>query len=71
MSKGQLYLNGHDLGRYWVATANGKAVGPQKHWYLPEPWLKDGDNELTLFDEHGKHPAKCRLLYNPMGPHHT
>lgn len=70
MSKGQIYLNGHNVGRYWVGTSTGKAVPPQTHYYLPEPWLKtDGDNELLLFDEHGKLPGKCRLSYNAMGPY--
>lgn len=68
-TKGQLYLNGHNLGRYWVATATGKKVPPQSRYYLPEPWLnEDGDNELTLFDEHGKPPRGSKLVHDPMGP---
>ena len=68
MSKGQVYLNGHNVGRYFVATADGKAVPPQDHYYLPEPWLRiDGPNELTLFDEHGKPPTKLRLVYADTG----
>jgi len=33
-------VNGQNLGRNW-------AVGPQKALYLPGPWLKSGDNEVT------------------------
>ncbi|MEX1015402.1 MAG: beta-galactosidase [Phycisphaeraceae bacterium] len=70
MSKGQIYLNGHNVGRYFLATPTGKAVPPQRLYYLPEPWLHtDQPNELTLFDEHGKTPTQCRLVYNPMGPY--
>lgn len=70
MSKGQIYLNGHNVGRYFVATRTGKGVGPQTRYYLPEPWLNtDGPNDLLLFDEHGKSPAKCRLLYDALGPY--
>ncbi len=70
VTKGQLYLNGHNLGRYWVATATGKKVPPQKRYYLPEPWLNEnGGNELTLFDEHGKPPRGCKLVHDPMGPY--
>jgi len=70
MSKGQVYLNGHNVGRYWVATAKGKKVPPQHAYYLPEPWLNtDAPNELLLFDEHGKLPGRCRLVYNPDGPY--
>jgi hypothetical protein len=70
MSKGQMYLNGVNVGRYFVGTHTGKSVGPQERYYLPEPWLKtDGENELILFDEHGKSPAKCKLVYDRMGPY--
>lgn len=70
LTKGQLYLNGHNLGRYFVATAAGKAVPPQERYYLPEPWLNtDRPNELVIFEEHGKHPGKARLVFDPMGPY--
>lgn len=70
LTKGQLILNGHNVGRYFVATRTGKAVGPQKHYYLPEPWLRtDAENELLIFDEHGGNPTRSRLVYNAMGPY--
>ncbi len=70
MTKGQIILNGHNVGRYFVATAEGKAVPPQKLYYLPESWLRaDEPNELLLFDEHGRDPRNCRLVYNRMGPY--
>ena len=70
MSKGQLYLNGHNLGRFWVATAAGKKVPPQDAYYLPEPWLHtDKPNDLLIFDEHGRLPSKCKLVYNWNGPY--
>ncbi len=71
MSKGQLYLNGINLGRYWVATDEGEAVPPQSLYYLPEGYLHtDQPNRLLLFDEHGKSPDACTLVYNLLGPHH-
>lgn len=70
MSKGQIYLNGHNVGRYFVATATGKKVPPQSRYYLPEPWIHtSGPNELILFDEHGKKPDNARLVYDPLGPY--
>ena len=70
MSKGQIYINGRNAGRYFVATHTGKKVPPQTRYYLPEPWLDaDGENELILFDEHGRTPNKCKLVYDPMGPY--
>jgi hypothetical protein len=41
---GELFLNGHPLGRYWE-------VGPQRTYYLPECWINFGagaKNVLTL-----------------------
>jgi hypothetical protein len=61
--KGQLYLNGHDLGRFWM-------VGPQEVFYLPGCWLKtDEENELMVFEENGNMPSRSKLEYLPQGPY--
>ncbi|RPH28775.1 MAG: beta-galactosidase [Bacteroidales bacterium] len=44
-SKGVVWVNGHNLGRYWE-------IGPQKRLYCPASWLKKGDNEIVVFDLH-------------------
>lgn len=44
-SKGILYINGHNLGRYWNK-------GPQKRLFCPASWLKKGKNEILVFDLH-------------------
>ena len=46
-SKGILYLNRHNLGRYWN-------IGPQQRLYCPASWLKKGKNEILVFDFHEK-----------------
>ncbi|MBZ0171172.1 MAG: hypothetical protein K8E66_02210, partial [Phycisphaerales bacterium] len=61
MTKGQIYLNGHDVGRYFKATADGTPVPPEGQPWLPTPWLREGRNELMLFDEHGGNPSKVKL----------
>lgn len=58
--KGQLYLNGRNVGRFWN-------IGPQEYWYLPEIWLQE-ENELWLFDETGRRPQRCTLSLCPHGP---
>lgn len=69
MTKGQIFLNGHNVGRYFVGTTKGEKIGPQRQYYLPEPWLNlDCENELVIFDEHGKSPAKTKLVYITEGP---
>ncbi len=42
-SKGMVYVNGNNLGRYWN-------VGPQQRLFCPAGWLKKGDNEIIIFD---------------------
>jgi beta-galactosidase len=44
-TKGLVWVNGHNLGRYWN-------IGPQKRLYCPAPWLRLGDNEVVIFDLH-------------------
>ncbi len=44
-SKGMVYVNGHNLGRYW-------SIGPQQRLYCPASWLKKGNNEIIVFDLH-------------------
>jgi hypothetical protein len=64
LSKGQLFLNGRNLCRYFVQTRAGEDVPPQTLYYLPEPYLKvDGENTLLIFDEHGFAPGKAKLVY--------
>jgi hypothetical protein len=65
MFKGQLYLNGYHVSRYFVATPDGKTLPPQDRYLLPDPLLHHGrENELVLFDEHGGNPAKVRIAYH-------
>jgi len=63
MTKGQIYLNGRHLCRYWVGTPDGKSVPPQSRYVLPGSWLVTGPNELLMFDEHGAQAAKCRIVH--------
>ncbi|MCZ6850201.1 MAG: beta-galactosidase [Planctomycetota bacterium] len=69
LSKGQAYLNGKNLGRYFTATAAGHAVGPQRRLYVPAAWVTPGQpNELVLFDEHGFAPHRTRIVFSATGP---
>jgi beta-galactosidase len=61
LSKGQIFVNGRNVCRYFVATRSGKSVPPQSRYCIPESWLHRGVNELMLFDEHGFAPDKVRV----------
>jgi len=63
LTKGQVYLNGRHVGRYFTATRGGKAVEGQSGVYLPAAWLNtDAPNEITIFDEHGADASKCKVV---------
>nr|WP_294790289.1 beta-galactosidase family protein [uncultured Mucilaginibacter sp.] len=58
--KGVVWVNGHNLGRYW-------SVGPQQTLYLPAEWLKKGRNDIVVFellknDIHSLNSAKTPIL---------
>jgi hypothetical protein len=44
--KGVVFVNGHNLGRYW-------AIGPQQHLFLPGAWLNATNEVLVLELEPG------------------
>jgi len=41
--KGVIWINGHNLGRYWN-------IGPQQTLYVPGCWLNPGENSVTVFE---------------------
>ena len=44
--KGVAFVNGYNLGRYWT-------VGPQLTLFVPATLLKEGENELVMFEAEG------------------
>lgn len=49
--KGQVYVNGHAMGRIWY-------IGPQQTLFIPGCWLKKGKNEIIVLDVVGPKEAK-------------
>ena len=45
--KGCVFVNGFNIGRFWE-------IGPQKRLYIPAPLLKQGMNEIIIFETEGK-----------------
>ncbi len=45
--KGCAFVNGFNIGRFWE-------IGPQKRLYIPGPLLRQGENEIILFETEGK-----------------
>lgn len=59
-SKGVLYVNGHNLGRFWN-------IGPQQRLYCPAGFLKKGKNEILVFDFHQLHAAVVKTFSSLAG----
>jgi beta-galactosidase len=57
--KGFVWVNGHNLGRYWN-------IGPQQTMYVPGPWLHPGDNEVVILDLLGPAEPVVAALDHPI-----
>ncbi len=60
--KGCAFINGFNLGRFWD-------IGPQKRLYIPAPLIKNGRNEIVIFETEGRNARTIKLVAEPdLGP---
>ena len=57
--KGFVKVNGFNVGRYWTDA------GPQKTLYIPAPVLKEGKNEIVVFELHGCEKNEIEFTDSP------
>lgn len=57
--KGDVWVNGHCLGRYWN-------IGPTQTAYAPGCWLNDGTNEIVILDTIGSDSHTVAGLEKPI-----
>jgi beta-galactosidase len=57
--KGMVWVNGHNLGRYWN-------IGPQQTLYCPGPWLKLDNNEMVVLEFNGARQHSITGLARPI-----
>ena len=58
-TKGFVCVNGHNIGRYF------NPAGPQKTLYVPAPFLKQGDNEIIVFESDATSSPEIEFLSEP------
>jgi beta-galactosidase len=56
--KGIVWVNLFNIGRFWE-------IGPQRTLYVPGTLLRDGSNEIVIFESEGKFGAHVELLAEP------
>ena len=58
--KGVVFVNGHNLGRFWK-------VGPQQTLYVPGVWLKKGENSIFVLEQlHEKEQQHIEAIATPI-----
>ncbi|WP_349035402.1 hypothetical protein [Pseudarthrobacter sp. SORGH_AS 212] len=61
-TKGNAFINGFNLGRYW-------SRGPQRTLYVPGPLIREGANELAVLELQGSTTREVRFVAAPdLGP---
>ncbi|TVU64011.1 beta-galactosidase [Paenarthrobacter nitroguajacolicus] len=61
-TKGNAFINGFNLGRYW-------SRGPQRTLYVPGPLIREGANELAILELHGSATREASFAVGPdLGP---
>ncbi|PON61833.1 Glycoside hydrolase [Parasponia andersonii] len=61
MGKGEAWVNGHSIGRYWVSFHTIKNKPSQSLYHVPRSLLNDSENLLVLLEEIGGNPLQITL----------
>ncbi|KAK9266225.1 hypothetical protein L1049_012429 [Liquidambar formosana] len=61
MGKGEAWINGQSIGRYWVSFYNSARTPSQTLYHVPRSFLKTSGNLLILLEEAGGDPLHISL----------
>ncbi|GMY06727.1 beta-galactosidase 16 [Fagus crenata] len=61
MGKGEAWVNGESIGRYWVSFHTSDGNPSQKRYHVPRSFLKPKDNLLVLLEEENGYPLGISL----------
>ncbi|XP_027341289.1 beta-galactosidase 6-like [Abrus precatorius] len=61
MGKGEAWVNGQSIGRYWISFHDSKDQPSQTLYHVPRSFLKDTGNVLVLFEEGYGNPLDISL----------
>jgi hypothetical protein len=61
MGKGEIWVNGESIGRYWVSFLTPAGQPSQSIYHIPRAFLKPSGNLLVVFEEEGGDPLGISL----------
>ncbi|XP_017985007.1 PREDICTED: beta-galactosidase 6 isoform X1 [Theobroma cacao] len=61
MGKGEVWVNGQSIGRYWVSFLTSKGVPSQTLYHVPRAFLKPSGNLLIVLEELNGDPLHISL----------
>ncbi|KAF6990304.1 hypothetical protein CFC21_007509 [Triticum aestivum] len=61
MGKGEVWVNGESIGRYWVSFKAPSGQPSQSLYHVPQHFLKPTDNLLVLVEEIGGNPLEITV----------
>nr|CAB3474963.1 unnamed protein product [Digitaria exilis] len=61
MRKGEVWINGESIGRYWVSFKTPSGQPSQPMYHIPRFFLKTGENLLVLMEEIGGDPLQITV----------
>uniref|UniRef100_K3Z3X6 Beta-galactosidase n=1 Tax=Setaria italica TaxID=4555 RepID=K3Z3X6_SETIT len=61
MGKGEVWINGESIGRYWVSFKAPSGNPSQSLYHIPRQFLNPQDNILVLFEEMGGDPQQITV----------
>ncbi|KAF3786118.1 Beta-galactosidase 11 [Nymphaea thermarum] len=61
MGKGQAWINGENIGRYWASYLSPLGKPTQSLYHIPRSFLKPTGNLLVIFEETGGDPYKITV----------
>ncbi|MBA0702381.1 hypothetical protein Goari_022451, partial [Gossypium aridum] len=61
MGKGEVWINGQSIGRYWVSFLTSQGSPYQTWYHVPRSFLKPKDNLLVILEEQNGSPLGISL----------
>lgn len=61
MGKGQVWVNGKSIGRYWMSYLSPLNEPSQSEYHIPRSYIKPSENLLVVLEEEAATPEKVEI----------